>query len=226
MIGTQNEGSLHASLKEYYRRPGDIVEGSVDGFVIDLIQPHRLVEVQTTNFSSIRKKLAQLVENYTVHLVHPITTRRQILMVAAETGELLSSRKSPKRGDIYDLFAELVRIPQLILHPNLTVEAVLVKDQEIRCADGKGSWRRRGVSIVDRKLVEVLETRSFHSAQDYLALLPKELPDPFTNRDLAQAAEIRVTTARKVTYTLKHAGLIKEVGKTGNELLHSRAESN
>ena len=136
--------------------------------MIDLIQPHRLVEVQTKNFSSIKKKLGQLVENYKVHLVHPISTKRQLLTMAPETGELLRSRKSPKKGDVYDLFSELVRIPHLIMHPNLTVEAVLITDKEIRCDDGKGSWRRRGVSIVDRVLVDVLETKAFHSAKDFL----------------------------------------------------------
>ncbi|NMB01151.1 MAG: Rrf2 family transcriptional regulator, partial [Firmicutes bacterium] len=199
-----------------------IVEGSVDGFLIDLIQPHRLVEVQTANFSAIKRKLSRLLENHHVHLVHPITSKRQILKVAPETGELLSSRKSPKKGDIYDLFSELIRIPELILHPHLTVEAVLVIDEEIRCADGLGSWRRRGVSIVDRRLVEVVGTQVFHSAQDYLAMLPKGLPDPFVNKELAQLANIPVTKARKVTYTLKHSGLLREVGKSGNEILHSR----
>lgn len=221
VIGTQNESSLHASLKEYYRQSEDIVEGSIDGFLIDLIQPHRLVEVQTKNFSAIKKKLSQLVKNHKVHLVHPIPLRRQILRVAPETGELLSSRKSPKKGDVYDLFSELIRIPHLILHPNLTIEAFLIIDQETRCDDGLGSWRRRGVSIVDRSLVKVVETHEFYSEQDYLAVLPEGLSEPFSNKELAQLAKIPVTKARKVTYTLKHAGILEEVGKRGNEILHS-----
>ena len=35
MIGTLNEGSLHAQLKEWYRRPGDLLEQPVDGYVVD-----------------------------------------------------------------------------------------------------------------------------------------------------------------------------------------------
>jgi hypothetical protein len=220
VIGTQNEGSLHASLKEYYRQPGDICEGHVDGYLIDVIQPGRLVEIQTRNFSAIKGKLANLLQNHKVQLVHPITVRRHILRVAPETGEVLSRRKSPKRGSIYDLFAELVSIPHLLLHPNLTMEAALVVEEEIRCDDGQGSWRRRGVSIVDRLLVEVVETRTFHSGGDYLALLPEDLPTQFTNKDLAGSLGIAVPKARMVTYTLKHAGLIREVGKRGAEILH------
>lgn len=221
MIGTQNEGSLHASLKEYFRQPGDIVEGSVDGYKIDLVQGERLVEIQTKNFSAIKKKLATLLQSHTVQLVYPIAVERHLLQVAPETGEVLGTRKSPKRGTIYDLFSELVRIPHLIVHPNLKVDVVFVVEEEIRCPDGKGSWRRRGVSIVDRRLVEVRGQRSFESPQDYLALLPEDLVYPFSNKELAKASSMPVTTARKLTYTLKKAGLLQEVGKRGNELLHN-----
>ena len=220
MIGTQNEGSLHASLKEYYRQPGDIVEGRVDGYLIDLVQGEGLVEIQTKNFSAIKKKLANLLDNHHVRLVHPIALRRDIVKVAPETGELLSTRKSPKKGDFYDLFAELIRIPHLIMHPHLTVEAVLTTEREIRCDDGRGSWRRRGVSIVDRCLVEVVEQRSFVTSSDYLSVLPKNIPSPFTNKDLASLAKVTTKKAQKVTYTLKKAGLIEDVGRRGNEILY------
>lgn len=220
MIGTQNESSLHASLKEYFREPGDILEGWVDGCLIDLVKPGLLVEVQTGNFSSFKGKLSKLLKDHRVQVVHPISARRQLIKLAPETGEILSSRRSPKRGTFYHLFAELVHIPQFLLHPNFTVEAVLVADEEIRCADGKGSWRRGGVSILDRKLVEVLETRVFQTREDYAALLPKELSGEFTNRELAEAAGISLSLARKMTYTLRGAGVLQEVGKRGREIVH------
>ncbi|HBN97258.1 MAG TPA: hypothetical protein DDZ66_13245 [Firmicutes bacterium] len=221
MIGTQNESSLHASLKEYYRQPGDVVEGRVDGYHIDVVQKDRLVEIQTKNFTSIKKKLSNLLENHNVHLVYPIIVRRDIVKIAPETGELLSTRKSPKKEDIYDLFSELIRIPQLILHPRLTVEVVFIREREIRCDDGRGSWRRRGVSIVDRGLTEVYEQRSFATSWDYLSLLPSDLSCPFTNKDLARLARVSRAKAQKATYTLKKAGLLEEVGKKGNEILYA-----
>ncbi|NLL42135.1 MAG: Rrf2 family transcriptional regulator [Firmicutes bacterium] len=223
MIGTQNESSLHASLKEHYFRPGDIVEGRVGGYHIDLIQAERLVEIQTQNFSSIKAKLANLLEEHHVHLVYPITLRRDIVKVAPETGEFLSTRKSPKKEDVYDLFSELIRIPHLILHPHLTVEAVFIKEREVRCEDGKGSWRRRGASIVDRTLAEVVDKRAFASALDYLSLLPEDLLCPFTNKQLASSVKISQSKAQKTTYTLRKAGLLVETGRKGNEILHTRA---
>ncbi len=222
MIGTRNEGSLHASLKEYYARPGDMVEASVDGYVIDVVQEDRLVEIQTANFGALKGKLAHLLNSHQVLLVYPIAVERHLVHIAPETGELLGTRKSPKKGTVYDLFSELVRIPHLLNHPRLSVEAALVRDREIRCADGKGSWRRRRVSIVDRRLVQVVEQRSFATRADYLGLLPQALICPFTNKELAKACKISVSQARRVTYTLKKAGFLAEVGKIGNEILHER----
>ena len=223
VIGTQNEHSLHASLKEYFGQLGGIVEGSVDGFVIDVVQENRLVEIQTKNFSSIKKKLGQLLQEHRVHLVHPIAAKKQLVTIDPKTGEILSIRKSPKKGKIYDVFSELIRIPHLITNPNLTIEVLLVVEQEIRCQDGKGSWRRRGISIIDRRLAEIIASHVLGSVSDYIGLLPKGLEKKFTNKELAKELGLPVTTARKINYTLKKAGIITEVGKTGNEIIHEIA---
>jgi len=221
VIGTRNEMSLHAALKEHYRRPGDIVEGKIGNYIIDLVQKDRLVEIQTGNFSALKNKFEELLKKHSIHLVYPIPKERYLVYVAPRTGELLNRRKSPKKGTVYDLFSELIRIPHLICHPRLTIEAVLISEEELRCDDGRGSWRRRGVSILDRRLVEVKESSVFAKPADFLAVLPQDLATPFTNKNLAAAVGITASQARKVNYTLKKADLIEEVGKNGNEILHA-----
>src|SRR6266508_2659233 len=57
VIGTPNEGALHAELKDWYRRRGDRVEQLVDGFVVDLVRGELLVEIQTGSFAPLRRKL-------------------------------------------------------------------------------------------------------------------------------------------------------------------------
>ncbi|MDI9441377.1 MAG: hypothetical protein QM392_04440 [Bacillota bacterium] len=220
MIGTRNEGSLHGGLKEYYRRPGARVEAEVDGYIIDLVQGDCLLEIQTGNFSALKPKLRSLLPNYRLHVVFPIPLERYLVYVDQTTGEVLTRRRSPKKGTIYDLFGELIRIPQFLPHPNLTVEAVYIVEEEIRCDDGRGSWRRRGVSIVDRRLCAVTGKQVFGSAGDYLSVLPSDLPEPFTNKQLADMARISEQAARKVTYTLRKAGWLLEAGRQGNSILH------
>jgi hypothetical protein len=46
-IGQLNEKALHASLKQWYARPGDRFEVAVGGFVIDIVRAELLIEIQT-----------------------------------------------------------------------------------------------------------------------------------------------------------------------------------
>ncbi len=219
-IGTQNERSLHAALKQWYSMPGDQLEVSKDGYIIDIVRDDLLIEIQTGNFSAIKKKLQTLIRSHKVRLVYPIPRDRWIVVYNENQKDVIRRRKSPKTGEIIDLFAELVRIPTLINQDNLSIEILLIQEEEIRCNDGKGSWRRQGISIIDRRLVDVLEQIIFTCKEDFLSLLPGNLAQPFTNKSLARELGIRVSQTQKMTYCLKKMQAIKEVGKNGNALLY------
>lgn len=222
-IGTENERSLHAALKKWYARPGDRLEVHVDGYIIDLLRTHahgkqELIEIQTKNFAAIAQKLGSLVKNYRVRLVYPIPVEKWITRITA-TGEFIRRRKSPKRGKPIDLFTELIRAPDLLRQKNLVIEILLTKEEEIWCEDGKGSWRRKGASRKDRKLLEVIDRIELKDGKDLLGFLPEELPTPFSNKDLALLMGEPVRIVRMLTYSLRKCGVAKVVGKKGNELL-------
>jgi len=61
----------------------------------------------------------------------------------------LGRRRSPKKGSIFEVFKELVSIPSLIAKAGFSLEVLLIREEEFRCDDGKGSWRRKGKSICD-----------------------------------------------------------------------------
>ena len=52
-IGTLNEKSLHAALKEWYAKPEDLIEVPVDGFTVDIVRGDLLIEIQTRNLLTI-----------------------------------------------------------------------------------------------------------------------------------------------------------------------------
>lgn len=218
-IGTRNERSLHAALKQWYALPDDQFEVPLMGFVIDLVREGQLVEIQTRNFTAIRQKLRKLVEQHKVHLLHPITLEKWIVQVDFSGTKVLSRRKSPSRGHLTDLFAELVRLPDLFRHENLTLEFPLILEEEVRCQDGLGSRRRKRVSVKDRRLLEVVSSHLFVSAADFLQFLPSTLPVPFSNKCLGAATGIPLYRCRQMTYCLRKMELIEQVGKKGNELL-------
>ncbi len=218
-IGSLNESTLHAAIKEYYARDSDRFEVSVDGHIIDIARGPLLIEIQTSNFTALRRKLSNLTDRHKIHLLYPIPARKWIVRVS-ESGDILGRRKSPRRGKLIDLFDELLHIPELVNHPNFSLEVLMLTMDEIRCDDGKGSWRRKGVSIKDRRLAEVVESVKFNRIQDFLRFIPDELNLPFTNKDFSRAAGVSVYQARRITYTMRRMGLLKVVGKEKRSLLY------
>ena len=220
-IGELRERSLHAALKRWYALPRDRAEVPLGGYVIDLVRRGTLIEIQTRNFAKLARKLMRLVANHRVRLVLPIAQRKWIVTADAE-GRVLRRRASPKRGAYRDLFAEMMRIPHLVGHPNFTLEVLLVEVEELRCADGHGSWRRRGVSVVDTKLLQVCDRRRFRTAGDFARLLPHALEEPFTNRSLATAGNMPASLAGMMTYALRRIGAIELVGRRNRAYLFAR----
>ena len=220
-IGTLRESSFHSALKHWYKEPGDKIEESIDKYIIDIVRDDLLIEIQTRNFSSIRKKLEKLTESYKVRLVYPIVRDKIIVKMDARGNRVINMRTSPNHGTYYDIFEELIRIPHLVPKINFTIELVLVQIKEFRKNDGKGSRRRKGWSIYDRILVNILERKLFYTPIDFLMLKPTSLKTPFTNAELAFSLKKSVRLAQKMSYCLRKMGILQVIGKQGNALLHS-----
>ncbi len=219
-IGTLAEKSLHAVLKDWLTKPGDQQELHIDGFVIDIVRDDLLIEIQTRHLGAMKRKLTKLLPHHPIHLYHPIAAQKWIVRQTVE-GHPISRRKSPKRGQLIDVFTELVRIPHLLTHSNLTLTILLTQQDEIWRDDGQGSWRRKRWSIHDHHLLDVVDQHTFYTEKDWLALLPTNLPQPFTNKELAATLPCRINLAQKITYTLRKIDLIEKVGKKGNALLYA-----
>jgi hypothetical protein len=224
-INLYAEYSLHEELKKYLASPGDRLEAPIEGKVIDLVRAGgELVEVQTRQLGKIAGKVLALAEKgYKVRVVHPIEMERLVRRLDPMTEEVLSTRKSPKRGDLYALFDELVHAPGLIAARNVTIEALLVKSVETKTRDGTGSWRRRGDRTVDRELAGIVSSRSFRTKSQWLALIPKSLPAPWTSPSLGEALGIKPERARKLLYCFCRAGLLVESGKIGRAKAYGKA---
>lgn len=221
-IGTLNEKSLHAALKQWYARPDDLIEVSVDGFTVDIVRDDLLIEIQTRNLSAIKRKLTTLVEQHPVRLVYPVAQDKWIVRQSENGKRVLGRRKSPKRGTVELVFEELVSIPQLLAHSNFALDVLLIQE-EVRRYDGTRNWRRRGWVTHERRLLQVVGQRLFETPKAMLALIPTTLPEPFTTTDLAEATGQPLWLAQKMTYCLREMGAITVVGKRGRGILYVRA---
>ncbi len=215
-IGTLHEKPLHAALKRWYSQPGDGIEVAVDGFVIDLVRGDLLIEVQTRGFSSIKKKAVTLLDlGHKVRIVHPIPVDRWIVKIDGD-GAVVSRRRSPKRGEPVDVFAELVSFPGLVAHPSFEMDVVFTKEEEYRRHSPDRAWRRKGWTVEERRLVDVVDTLLIGDADDLVGLLPANLPEPFTTADLASLLGRSQRLAQQMAYCLKGVGAITATGKRGN----------
>jgi hypothetical protein len=221
VIGTLNEGRLHADLKAWYARPGDRLEQPVDGYVVDLVRGGLLVEFQTAGFAPLRRKLDRLLAEHDVRLVVPIALTRQIVRLSPD-GEVLSARRSPRHGRVEDVFARLVSLPALLAHPRFELELVLTHEQELRRHEAGRAWRRRGWVVAGRALLSVEESVRLASAADAAALLPA-LPDPFDTAELAAAANCPRRLAQQMAYCLRALGALEPTGKRGGAALYRLA---
>lgn len=219
-----NEYSLHSDIKRIYSLPGDHFEVKLDNYIVDILRGQLVIEVQTKNFSALKEKLQMLTEKHQVRLVYPLPEKKWITHITKDN-TVISKRKSPKKGKLSDLFRELVMIPQMIGDKNFALEVLFIDEEEVRCNDGKGSWRRRGVSIKERKLLRVNGRILFQNKNDYLKMLPDSLNQVFTNRELAKLAKIPVRTARQMTYCFRKSNIIRIAEKNGKEFKFQKVEN-
>lgn len=212
-IGSLNETPLHRALKAQLAPPGSSFEVTVGGYVIDVVAPDRLIEIQTRSVGKMRTKLGALLPEYRVRLVIPVAGCRWIVKTLPDGSTL--RRRSPKKAGWLDLFDELVSIPELLAHPNLELEVVVTEETESRSHVPGTAWRRRGWVTTGRDLVAVRQRRLFTAPAHLLELLPDDLPQTFTTKDLSAAAGIQLRLAQRVMYCLVRLELAVQTGKLG-----------
>ena len=221
-IGVLRETPLHASIKAWYTEPGDEVEVAFERFVIDIVRDDLLIEIQTRALRSMRSKLDALLDAHRFRIVHPIATARTIVKID-DGGEVVSRRRSPKRGRAEDIFSELVSMPTLIDHPNLAIDLPLISEDEVRQRHDTKGRRRGGWTVVSRSLTEVHDVIRIESGNDLGAMLPDSLEDGFTTAELAETHGVPRRLAQQMTYCLRHLGQIRITDKRGNALVYERS---
>ena len=219
-IGTLKEKSLHSDLIQWLAKPQDKFEEKIDGYIIDIVRGKKLLEIQTKNIAAIKKKIFTLSKNYTIQIIFPIIVEKWIIKVD-ESDEKISKRKSPKRGRVEDIFNELIRAPTILSNPKISISLIFIQAEEVWKNDGKGSWRRKKWSIIERSLLKVLDITNFSKPKDLISFIPNDLQDTFSNKDLSKSLGVTTKMAQKITYCLRKMGILEIVGKRGRAYLFS-----
>lgn len=214
-IGTLQEKTVHAVLKNFYEPDPAHQEIPVENFVADILRDEEIIEIQTRGFDKLRRKLDIFLQHYPVTIVYPIIHTKWLYWIDEETGEITKKRKSPKKGTLYDAIPELYKIKPYLPNPNLHLCLVLIDAEEYRLLNGWSHDRKKGSTRYDRIPKELIDEFYIGCPEDYQCFLPEGLTPHFTSKDLATAAKIPLRYAQTTLTILHHIGFVERTGKKG-----------
>jgi hypothetical protein len=227
---------LHLQMQEYYAGDSGACEVQIDSFRADVLRDGVIFEIQTGNLRGIRPKIARLLDDWPVVVVHPVALRTTIVYCDGDPPIEARRRKSPKRGNALDAFAEAVSVVGLLQHINFTLEVPLVEVEDMRrkhTEDEKERIRRRRKrrrnsipewTTINRRMTNLDSVVRLDSPDDGLQFIPESLPDEFTSAMFGEATGMSPYRARQVTYTLRHMGTLDVVGRTKRGYGYTRNE--
>lgn len=218
-IGRLAEKKLHLTLKYFFQPDASLHEQPVGRFVADAITGDGIVEIQTGSFGKLRNKLHAFSALVPVTVVCPIAHRKTISWMEEGTGAFSAPHKSPKRGNYYDAFYELVHIRDCLCMENVTFRLMLLDMQEYRIRNGYGRNKKRWAQRLEKMPVALCGFYDIRTKADLAAFLPP-LSSPFTVAECAAAAGIDTVKAAKLLYVLCEKGITVREGKRCNAYLY------
>lgn len=223
-IGTLSEKTVHAILKNYYEPDEDHQEIPIENYVADIYRNGEIIEIQTRQFNRMRDKLNTFLSLYPVTIIYPIPRQKWLIWIDEESGELSQKRKSPSRGTPYIAFEELYKIKIYLKDPNLRIKLVMMDIEEYKMLNGWSKDKKKGSTRYDRIPLEIVEEIDIKCREDYMQLVPYELPAEFTSKEFASSAHINISLAQTALNILYHVGILTRIGKRGNQYLYTVLE--
>ena len=219
-IGTLGEKTVHSTLKQYLSRDLSCQEIKIGTYYADVCVEGHIFEIQTRQFNKLRSKLDYFLKDYRVTVVYPVTDVNYLRWVTPDTGEITPPKKSTRRGNPLQVFDELYRIREYLSHPNFSLKIVLMDMEEYRMLDGYGKDKKKRATKCDKFPLRLVAEYDIESPQDYMMLLPAELPDVFTAKEFAKLTKIPVGLAQTALLLLSELRIVLRTGKQGNAYLY------
>ncbi len=210
-VGILGEKTLHAMLKRQYEPNLDCHEIPCLGYVADILRGDEIIEIQTRAFARLVPKLRAFLVDYRVTVVYPIPRIKWLSWIDPQTGECTKRRRSPKVGTAHDALFELYHLTEFVSCPNFSLHLVFMEVEEYRNLDGWGKGGKRGSTRRERIPLSLLETVKMESLRDYRALLPTDLPTPFTIKEYEGLCRCTPRSAAYAVRTLCRMGVCERM---------------
>lgn len=221
-IGTLGEKTVHAVLKNYLSPDSSCHEIKIKNYYADIYSEDGIIEIQTSNFNKLRKKLSVFLELTNVTIVYPIPSTKYLRWVNVDTGEVSPPRKSPKKGTPYMVFPELYKIKDFLTHPNLRLHIILLDLEEYKLLDGWSKDKKKGATKSDKIPLAIANEVHIHNISDYEKLIPDTLSKTFTSRDYKKESGLYKAHANIALNVLHNIGALNRIGKEGRYYIYSK----
>ena len=219
-IGTLSEKTIHAVIKNYIEPDEDKQEIPIETHVADIYTGDHIYEIQTKNLKRLGEKLTEFLPIYKVTVVHPVIRKRKIYWIDPETGEMTNPRRtSPKVGSIESAIREVYGIKDYINDPNLSVRLVIIDADEFRIKNGYGKDNKKYGTWLDKVPTDIIDDITFECPEDYLQLLPADIPEEFTVSEAAGLGMKRDEASLIIAF-LSKINVIEKIGKKGRSFLY------
>ncbi len=212
-IGIYNEKRVHRAIKKFVSDDENCFEVKVGSSVADVLSDGVIYEIQTGSFYPLTKKIATYLSSsdYEIRVIYPIISKRKIVRVDKDTGEVLRSRLSSAKQNPTKILPELVYLSDSLKSRRLSFEIYSIYAEEHRYSDEIHRYRKSGkrdseLFPVSLESITVLET-----TDDFLSLVPEVLinsGEPFTAAQFMKATGIGGRRAYNALGALCAAGAL------------------
>jgi len=216
-INTMGEKRLHQVLKRYYEPDETRHEQKVGRHIADILRGGEIVEIQTSGLYPLKAKIAAYMADtdYRVTVVHPILARKWVTWIDPETGDMSKRNRSPQKGSLLGELGELIYFTEYLSTGRLRFVFPHLEVSDFRLLDGWSRDRKRGSTRYERVPMALLGEDVLSTPADFSALIPPDLPDPFTARLFARAARIASRPSYAAIKVLCSVGVLAPGEKVG-----------
>lgn len=215
-IGTKQERTLHQYLKYYFCNESKYHEQKCYGYIVDILKDEKIIEIQTSSFNAMRKKLETLLNIYPITIVYPIINEK-IIHNYDEDGCLINIKKSPKKEHPLKIGKELYKINYLLNNKNLSFICPILKIEEHRIPY-INRYKQLKMTRIDQIPYELVDFVEFKSKTDYQNLIPFD--NEFTALEFKKKLKLSPKEASAALIVLRTLNVIEVIRKDGKKHIY------
>lgn len=219
-IGLLQEHTLHRVLKFYLSSDEANHEIKIGKMFADVLIDNKIYEVQTKAFNAMRNKLDNFLPNYDVTIVYPVAYIKKIYMTNLY-GEILSEKKSPKKGQPLEIFFELYKIKSYLKHDNLHFKIIMLDLDEYRIPTEKKRWHSKGYERENQIPNEIINIYDINKPTDFINILNEyNIPLNFDSKEFSKATKLTIKRGTTALNVLTYLEVVERIGKKGNSYIY------